>query len=725
MTRRHLFRSLSASLASLLMLTAFALAAPAPDIKTPKETPLPAALDKPAPENVGELKAIQEQVKKVIDKVIPCTVNIRDSGGQGSGVIVSEDGYVLTAGHVSREANRDVTVTLSDGRKLKAKTVGANHFIDSGMVKITDKGKWPHVELGKSADLKKGQWVITTGHPGGWKEGRGVVVRLGRVQQATSELIRTDCTIVGGDSGGPLFDMTGKVVGIHSRIAFSLASNIHVPVDTYRATWDRLIKGDVWGNAWVGFRADSKAKGCRVEEISKESPAEKAGLKPDDVILKFDGKKIESFEDFGARMREINVGAEVALEVKRGEETVSLKVKVSKTDRPLPSGPMEIAKEDVTKNSRKVLTAFRDLENKARPSTVKVLCDGKDTILGTVVGPDGWVLTKFSELKGKTTCKLSDGRDLEARVVGVEESFDLALLKVEVKGLAPVEWHASKEAPVGNWLASAGPGQDPLAVGVVSVGVRKGNPKDALIPSDSSKRGYLGIRLGPAQGGIKIESVEDKSAAKTAGIMPNDIVLGLGGKAIKDVEEFIGAVGRHKPGETIMLKIKRGSEEKEIKATLGKRPPDRGEIQNSMGGSLSPRRVGFPSYLQHDTILKPQECGGPVLDLDGKAIGVNIARAGRTETYAIPSEALQPLLVDLMSGKLAPKETVAVKKVPTAAEKVTDAKAALQKAEADKAAADKKLADAKAALDKAEAELKKEKEAEAKKAKEKEVKPTK
>ena len=454
MTPRHIFRSLSASLAILLVLPAIGTAAaPAPDAKATKEAPLPAALDKPAPENVGDLKAIQEQIKKVVAKVIPCTVNIRDSGGQGSGVIVSEDGYVLTAGHVSREANRDVVVTLSDGRKLKAKTVGANHYIDSGMVKITEAGKWPHVDLGKSADLKKGQWVITTGHPGGWKEGRGVVVRLGRVLQNTSELIRTDCTIVGGDSGGPLFDMTGKVVGIHSRIAFSLASNIHVPVDTYRATWDRLVKGDVWGNAWVGFQPDNKtkAKGCRVEEVRKDSPAEKGGLKPDDLITKFNGQKIESLDDFGSRMREVNIGAEVALEVKRGEETLSLKVKVAKTDRPLPNGPMEITRDDVSKNSNKVLTAFRDLENRARQSTVKVECDGKDVVLGTVVGPDGWVLTKFSELKGnKMTCKLADGRDLEARVVGIEETFDLALLKVDTKGLTPVEWHASKEAPVGS-----------------------------------------------------------------------------------------------------------------------------------------------------------------------------------------------------------------------------------------------------------------------------------
>lgn len=712
MTRRQPSPLLYPTLAALAALSIlFAPAARADDAKATKEAPLPAALDKPAPEGVEDLKAIQQQLKKVLDKVIPCTVNIRDGAGQGSGVIVSEDGLVLTAGHVSGTAGREVLVTLHDGKKVKAKTLGANKEIDSGMLKITEAGKWPHVEVGKSAELKKGQWVVTVGHPGGWRPDRSPPVRLGRVLQATDQLIRTDCTIVGGDSGGPLFDMTGQVVGIHSRIAGPLSANIHVPADTYRATWDRLVKGDVWGNGYLGFRADRKAKDCRVEEVLKDSPAAKGGLMPDDVIIKFDGKKVATFDDFGEQIRQANVGAAVTVEVQRGDEVVELKVTVGKRDIPLPSGGAEPAKDVVPKNSPKVLAAFRDVAAKARPSTLKVRCEGKDAALGTVVGADGWVLTKASELKGPPTCKLPDGRELEAKVVGVHELSDLALLKIDAKGLTPVEWRESKEAPVGNWVASAGPSEDPIAVGVVSVGPRKGNPKEARPARDLTKSGYLGVGLADGKDGVKISEVMPDTAAAKAGLKTNDLVLSLGGQAVKDVEGFIDAVGGHKPGEEIALKIKRGDEEKEIKATLGKRPLEmsRGDIQNTMGGPLSLRRAGFPSFLQHDTVLKPQECGGPVVDLDGKAVGINIARAGRTESYALPSEAVQPLLLDLMSGKLAPKEATSAK-VRTAEEKVAEAKAALQRAEAEKAAAEKKVAEAKAALEKAEAELKKEKE---------------
>src|SRR5262249_36407529 len=147
-----------------------------------------------------------------------------------------------------------------DGKRVKGKTLGQNVGIDSGMIKIVEEGTYPFVDMGTSGDLKKGQWVISCGHPGGYKQGRTPVVRLGRVLDSTNMIIRTDCTLVGGDSGGPLFDMNGKVIGIHSRIGPTLQSNIHVPVDTYRETMDRLVAGESWGGApgrpYLGLRVD-------------------------------------------------------------------------------------------------------------------------------------------------------------------------------------------------------------------------------------------------------------------------------------------------------------------------------------------------------------------------------------------------------------------------------------------------------------------------------------
>jgi S1-C subfamily serine protease len=216
----------------------------------PLEWTLPDVFKKPAPATVEELRAIEKQVQKVVDKVMPCVVNLRVGPGQGSGVIISEQGLILTAGHVSGTPNKKAIVVLTNGKNLEGKTLGQNTGIDSGMVKIVPEGKYPFLEMGKSSELKVGQWVVAIGHPGGFRPNRPPVVRLGRILYLDHirGIIQTDCALVGGDSGGPLFDMQGRVIGIHSRIGGSaITENIHVPIDTFRQTFARLEKGESWG----------------------------------------------------------------------------------------------------------------------------------------------------------------------------------------------------------------------------------------------------------------------------------------------------------------------------------------------------------------------------------------------------------------------------------------------------------------------------------------------
>ncbi|MCI0462601.1 MAG: PDZ domain-containing protein [Gemmataceae bacterium] len=364
---------------------------------------------------------------------------------------------------------------------------------------------------------------------------------------------------------------------------------------------------------------------------------------------------------------------------------------------------------NLQKSSPGVLSAFRTVVAKPGQSTVRLQCDGKDVALGAIVGPDGWILTKASELKGPPVCQLRDGRQLEARVVGVHEPFDLALLKIDAAELTPVEWRASKAAAVGHWVATPGPGEVPVAVGVVSVAARPVTARDLPVSTNPSS-GYLGIELAEtAEGGARISRVAPDSPAAKAGLKAEDLIVSLADQEIQDAESLLSAMQRSKPGDVVAIRVKRGSEEIKLEATLDRRPPiargGRGDFQNRMGSALSDRRNGFPMILQHDAVIRPSDCGGPLVDLDGKVIGINIARAGRTESYAAPAEAVLPLLYDLMSGKLAPKqssETAA--KALTPEEKVAQARAAVQRAELEKAAVEKKLAEAKAALEQAEAE---------------------
>ena len=304
------------------------------------------------------------------------------------------------------------------------------------------------------------------------------------------------------------------------------------------------------------------------------------------------------------------------------------------------------------KASPRFLAAFRDVVKTPSHSTVRVRCDDELAAFGAVVGADGWILTKASELKGAIVCELHDGRELPARIVGVSEPHDLAMLKLDVKELTPVEWRDSKDDAVGSWVATPGMNRDPVAVGVVSVAARRITGRE--LTRRGSNGGFLGVRVTPTKDGVKIAEVIRGGAAERAGFEEDDVIVAIGKKTIADPESLFKALEKTKSGERVTVRVKRGSEEVELKPRLGNRPMERGDFQNRLGSKLSDHRTGFPMVLQHDTVLRPVDCGGPLVDLDGKVIGINIARSGRTETLAIPAEAVKPLLDDLKSGKLAP-----------------------------------------------------------------------
>ncbi|HEY2827439.1 MAG TPA: S1C family serine protease [Pirellulales bacterium] len=297
------------------------------------------------PTTAGDLATLQAGIQQAVEKARPATVGISIRGSFGSGVIVTEDGYVLTAGHVVAAPGREATVIFPDGKRVKAKTLGVNREMDSGMLKIIDEGKYPHVEMGRSGDLKLGQWCITLGHPGGFIKDRPPVVRVGRILNLYNDAIWTDCTIVGGDSGGPLVDMAGRVIGIHSRISDDVTDNYHVPIDTFRDTWARLVKGDTWGGPpspggpLLGINGRTAppsgpkgAGGCRVTDIFPSTPADLAGIARDDIITSFGGEAVTSLDGLQALIAKHKVGDEVTIVIQRDGEKRELKVKLGERE---------------------------------------------------------------------------------------------------------------------------------------------------------------------------------------------------------------------------------------------------------------------------------------------------------------------------------------------------------------------------------------------------------
>jgi serine protease Do len=302
---------------------------------------------------------------------------------------------------------------------------------------------------------------------------------------------------------------------------------------------------------------------------------------------------------------------------------------------------------DEGKNHTMVKAPFRDVVADASRGTVQVLCKDRVVALGTVVTTDGYLVTKASELSGDVVCRLADDQSYPARIVGIDDDTDLALLKIEAKSLTPVPWARSETPAVGSFLASAGIDGEPLAIGVVSVAPR-------TIPAQS---GVLGIAVGQADEGPRVDQVLEGTSAERAGLQANDIIVRINDHAVTTREALIDLVGSFRPGDRVRLKVRRGEEVLDISTTLGSRMTgSRREFQNRLGGALSERRGGFAKAIQHDTVLRPRECGGPLVDLDGRVVGVNIARAERVASYAIPTATVLHVLDELMPRSVAQKQ---------------------------------------------------------------------
>ena len=294
-------------------------------------------LDGAPPSGVTDLRAMQGHVQKLTDVLKKCTVGVQVGPAWGSGVIISKDGYVLTAAHVAGRPNQECEFTLADGTTIKGTTLGLFKTLDAGLMKITKPGEYPYAELGSSGKLKQGQWCVAMGHPGGYQRERGAVLRLGQVLLVLEDAITTNCTLVGGDSGGPLFDMEGRVIGINSRIAEQLYNNMHVPIDIFheQVAWNRMLKGDVWGhmpgqNPWLGVRGEDDPKQARIASVTSGSPAERQGLKIGDVILAVDDKPIGDFKSLTQAIEECSPNESVRLKLRRGNDNIEFHVRLGK-----------------------------------------------------------------------------------------------------------------------------------------------------------------------------------------------------------------------------------------------------------------------------------------------------------------------------------------------------------------------------------------------------------
>ncbi|MGI9516262.1 MAG: S1C family serine protease [Pirellulaceae bacterium] len=287
--------------------------------------------------DLEDLRRIQDRVQQVARQNMNVVVAVTDGIGYGSGVIVSEDGLVLTAGHVLLTGGTDVRVIFPDGREARAKPWGRNLNVDAGMVKIEEDGPWEYADLGDISELNKGDWCVCLGHSGGYELGRRPPVRAGRIINFEPDQLVTDCALIGGDSGGPLFDLQGRVIGIHSSIGSSIAENRHVSITTFRRHWDRLIAGEQWGmlpelaaesgedepkpeRPSLGIRVDRTSGEAIIMLVHSDGAADRAGIKQDDVIIEFDQQVVRDARHLIDLIAVHQPGDSVTIKLQRGDE---------------------------------------------------------------------------------------------------------------------------------------------------------------------------------------------------------------------------------------------------------------------------------------------------------------------------------------------------------------------------------------------------------------------
>lgn len=277
--------------------------------------------------SLEDLRSIQQRVNELVERLRPTVVNIRMDSGQGSGVIVTSDGYVLTAAHVVGAKGGKAVVVMPDGSTQPAVVLGTDSRSDSGMLRLLDKGPWPYADIGNSEELLEGQWVMALGHPGGFDPDRSSVVRVGRMLTKPGRTtLNSDCTLVGGDSGGPLFDMDGYVIGIHSRISRRIQQNYHVAIDVFTSNWDEMSEDPK--EPYFGF---SLKKSGTTDDLILDTvagPAQAAGLQADDQLLKINGTEVKKRGDIRTAVEGAELFAKIKIVVKRDGKEVELELEL-------------------------------------------------------------------------------------------------------------------------------------------------------------------------------------------------------------------------------------------------------------------------------------------------------------------------------------------------------------------------------------------------------------
>ncbi len=730
------------------------------------DDPAPSAPDSQSA--VKDLLERQKTIKSLLPKFEAVTVCLEGGGGSGSGVIVNKEGLILTAAHVVDKAPPEgMKVRFIDGRTRTCKILGIYNPADAAMAQIIEDGPYEFVDVAAAGSLKLGQTVLATGHPGGFDEQRGIPLRIGHICSFNDDLYACDAPLIGGDSGGPSFNMAGEVIGIHSNISGDLSVNNDVGIDIFLATWDSLLAGERRGKTLfapenapdaVVFGASliesSGDESIRVQSVVPNSPADWSGLQAGDRIVSVNKANPGTASELLDSILDRKFGLAFQLTVQRGEKETVLDVTLmtrpemkkerqrraenshsgkqkeeeqkqdsalEKTqsslqttsdaetrlvhyrqqdddpdDKPKSelqnlldryrqnSGRLKIDRDELRRlrdqlgkrvdklgvvGGRKIdewgmqfKTAFAQPIAKFSRATFPIFVSGRHSAMAVCVHADGYFVSKASEIEGRNAViQLGPENRQTAEIIAIEQDLDLVLLRAKIDSLVepliPIEFSVGDRDPQESTIDGPGKGticcaigdhnQTPVGFGVVSVPAR---------PLNGNTSAYLGADPETVEGnvGARLKAVQPKGPAERAGLKVGDIVESVENDLIETAEDLIQAIESRLPDEKVKLNIRRGDNWLTLPTPLGDKskvvamPGSREQGTDSMSTSMNRRRWDFASGIQHDCAISPKHCGSVLVDLQGRVLGVNIARAGRIRSYAIPA----PLVADFVTSNI-------------------------------------------------------------------------
>jgi len=306
----------------------------------------------------------------------------RQSAALGSGFIIDEKGIVVTNNHVIQDAD-DIIVRVNGDQEFKAKVLGADPLMDIAVLQLETDEQFIPVAFGDSDKARIGDWVIAIGNP----FGLGGTVTAGIISARNrsiglsryEDFIQTDASINSGNSGGPLFDMDGNVIGINTAILGrngSIGIGFSIPSNSAQIVIDQLIKFGETKRGWLGVRIQDvtkeiaevekldKPRGALVASVAENSPSEKAGIQAGDIILEFNGKKINQMKELPAIVARTEVGKEVQVKIWRDKKEIVRNVILGRLET---SDDFKISKNTEKKQDNKIDEIIESLRIAVRP----------------------------------------------------------------------------------------------------------------------------------------------------------------------------------------------------------------------------------------------------------------------------------------------------------------------------------------------------------------------